>query len=236
MSRLVTLEDIREDIRTRYDLPAFTSATWETTNQVNRMINQSIQALSAVIMDSISDEYFATYEDITTAANIDLVSMPDRCARLIDVTWLKDTDQTVKLTQADARDIRKSGYEPKSWDSWTPRYKTHGNNALRLFPTPSEAYTLRITFLQLPEDLSADDDVFEAGPGWEEWVISDVCAKLAIREEKDAAIYLSMRADAEERIRNQAPLRGDTGGNLFLDDRDQLLSYEEQWDLLTRRF
>lgn len=205
---------------TRYNLPVLSDASWITQDELNIEVNASLQAFYALLMDCQGDDYFATYADVTTVASADTSDLPDGFVRALNVTWLRDTDDPVQLEQAQARDARMSGLVAQSWDCYTPKWALHGVNALRWFPTPNAVYTVRLTFVKLPADLDElleSGDTFDAGPGWEEWVVNDVCAKLADREERDPGRFVQERERMEARIRDQAPQRGDTSGGLLLD-------------------
>jgi hypothetical protein len=217
--RSVSLLTLRSRIATRYNLPTLGSNSWISTTELNTEINASLQRFYALLMDCSGDDYFASYTDITTSDGVDLTSMPAGFMRALNVTWLRDTDDPVQLEQASARDARKSGLIAQSWDSYTPTWAPHGLAAIRWFPTPNATYTVRVTYSKIPADLAADADTFDAGLGWEEWVVNDVCAAaLCPREERDPSVYVTERDRMELRIRDQAPVRGDTSGGLLLDN------------------
>jgi hypothetical protein len=210
MPRTITFADLREEVRLRYDLPSFTATTFVSTTAVNSFINKSLQAYYALLMECYGEDYFATSSTITTLANTSLSTLPTRFSKLIALHWVRDSDDIVPIRRATVDDMVLASYDPKSWTEYGPRYRLSGISSVQWLPIPNAAYSVLCSYVALPADLSADADTFEAGQGWEDWVILDVCRKLAAREEKDPSVWLAERADAEQRIRSQAPERSET--------------------------
>jgi hypothetical protein len=211
---------MREAIRVRYDLPTFSTTTWLTTSAVNAMINSSVQALSAILMESYGDNYYTTSASLTTTANTGTTSLPTRCYKVLQFWWVRGTDDIVKVERGNADDLRYANYAARSWDQMRPRYRLQGTSTVQWLPIPSQAYTVACDYVQLPAELSADGDTFEAGPSWEEFVVADVCRKIAAREEKDISQWMAERGDAEARIRSQAPER----------DEGEALAVRDTWN------
>jgi hypothetical protein len=216
MSRSVSLTEVREEIRLRYDLPSFTSTTFITTTAVNSFINQSLQAYYAILLECFGDNYFAESSTITTNDGVALSSVPSRFTKLLSLHWLRGTNDAVKLFPASAFEMGLYSLGAVSWNDYAPRYRLSGA-AFEWFPIPNAAYSVRCDYMGLPANLSADADFFDGGNGWEEWVVLDVCRKIAGKEEKDPSTWLAERADVEQRIRKQAPDR-DEGEPLVLRD------------------
>lgn len=217
MSRLVTFSDLREEVRLRYDLPsAFSSSTFVTTTAVNSWINKSLQAYYALLLECFGDNYFATNTTLTTTPSTSTTALPSRFTKLLSMRWLRGTNDSVKLLPASSDEIGLYALGAVSWSDYSPRFRLT-SSAVEWFPTPSAAYSVRCDYMALPADLSADGDTFDAGNGWEEWVILDVCRKIAAKEETNPASWLAERDDFERRIRMQAPDR-DEGESLSLRD------------------
>lgn len=231
--RAISLSVLRARVVRRYTLPPLGANTWITQAELDVEINASLQGFYALLMDCMGDDYLVTYEDITTTAEVDLTSLPEGFQRVINVTWLRDTDDPVQLEQGQARDARRSGLIAQSWDNYTPKWAPHGA-AIRWLPTPNAEYTVRVTYSKIPADLVAEGDTFEAGLGWEEWVINDVCSRLAPSEERDPTAFNDARNAMELRIRDQAPLRGDTSGGLLLEKSPEAMGSWEYRNWLSR--
>lgn len=220
MGRSVSFSTLREAVRTRYDLPTFGSSTYVTTAHVNAMINASMQAYSAMLCEAYGDNYFTTSASATTSAGVGTNSLPTRFYKLTRLWWLRGTDDVVPILRANVNELGMANYSARSWTECGPRYRLQGTSLVQWLPKPNAVYDVVFDYVQLPADLSADGDTFEGGPGWDEWVVNDVCAKIAQREEKDPAGYLAVRADWEARIRAQATER-DEAEALTVRDEDE---------------
>lgn len=229
MARTVTLSDIREEIRVRYDLDTFADDTFVTTAAVDSMINKSLQQYYGLLLGCYGDNYFAASAELATSAGVALTSLPDRFAKLLKLHWQRDATTLSSISPASLDDIKLAGLGAVSWSSYRPKFRLSGVAAIEWFPTPNAAYTVRCDYVALPDDLSAEDDTFAAGPGWEEWVVLDVCRKIARREEKavEAAAFMAERNECEARIRAQAPERDEGEAQQM---RDVIGGWESAWE------
>ena len=84
---------------------------------------------------------------------------------------------------------------------------------IEFLPTPIVGFTAFVRYLPVCTRAAvgptiASPDIFYDGiNGWEDFVIYTVAAKMVIKEERDPAPYLAMRAAAEQRIRTLAGQR-----------------------------
>lgn len=207
MARSVSLDDLREDIRQRCDLPAFSTDTAITTSAVTRMINVSLQAFYARLMEAWGEGYFTTSTTLTALATQPAVNLPSDFLKLVSLHWVRGTDDIVPVQLAQADDYRLASYDARTWTC--PKYRLRHDSIL-LLPTPSDTYTLYIEYVQLPADLSAGSDTFDAGPGWDEWVVLDASRKIFERQQKDAQHFLMGREDVERNVLTLSPHRTET--------------------------
>lgn len=236
MSRTVTFSVLREQVRTRYDLPAYSTTTWVTTAAVNSLINESLQGLAALLISCYGDDYYAAVSNITATANTSTTTLPTRCIKVLKLWWVRGTDDVMPITRGNADDTLLANYSAKSWTEYAPRYRLLGTSSVRWLPTPNANYTVACEHVALPADLSADDDTVECGPGWEQWAINDVCAKIAIKEEKDPSPYFAARADWEMRLKAQAPDRAESDALQLRDVTSGGLSAYQLRDILSQRY
>lgn len=234
MARTVSLSTLREAVRTRYELPAFSTTTWCTTAQVNSLINESLQAYYALLMECYGEEYFSTSSTITASSAT--TSFPTRCHKILNLWWLRGTDDVVRIHRGSADDLLLANYAAKSWNEYCPKYRLQGTATILWLPTPSTSYNVRCDHVALPADLSADGDTAEFGPGWEMQTVADVCQKLAQREEKDPTVFMAERAEWEARIRRQAPDRIEGEPLQLRDVTSGGLSAYQLREILTSRY
>lgn len=217
MARTVTFAALRELVRGAYDLPDLSSLTWLNTTYANSLINASLQSYYGLLIELYGENYFAASSTITTTINTELSSLPSRCIKVTKLWWERGADDIVPILRGTLDDMVLASYDPKSWTEYGPKFRLSGTASIQWLPTPSAAYTVRCDHVALPADLSADGDTFEANSGHEFFVVNDVCAKLAIREEKDPSVWWAERERFAEMIRQQAGER-DEGEPLTLRD------------------
>lgn len=236
MGRAVTLDEIKEDVRQRCDLPTYSTTTFITTAAVTRLINTSLQSFYALLIECYGDDYFLTFDtSLTTTANFSYTALPADFVAMKKLYWLRGTGDPVEIIPGNADDYLRIHLDSQSWDACQPRYRLAMQRMMWL-PKPSAAYDLRLWYVYAPADLAAGADTFQAGPGWDEWVVLDVCRKIAEREERDPGEFISLRGDAETRIRGQAPDRYQTDGAAVRDVMGPGYGYGHQAyrDWLTR--
>lgn len=206
--RQVDLSSLRSSVQLRYDLPAFSTTTKPTTAQVNTLINQSVQRLAALLISSFGDDYFTTTASTPTVANTSTTTLPSDFYKLRSLIWLRSTDDPVEIKRASLNDYEQDSLlAARTWSDTWPTYRFQGASTVRWLPTPNAVYTVTCTYVQTPAILSSDGDDVDVGPGWEEWIVQDVCVRIAQTFEEDPSVYIAERNDCERRIALQAPQR-----------------------------
>lgn len=224
-------DDLKTAIITQYDLPTpAASGTWVTTAQLSALTNRALRRYSALLLDCGVDHYYGTSSTITASAGVIDTALPTRFVRLVSLAWARGTDDLLELEPARPEDEYLVGYSAQDWTTWTPRFKVLGTN-FRWLPKPLGTYSVTCTYEMQPSDLSAEADTFDAGTGWDNFIIGDVCAMLAAREERPTGDWVAMREEARQLIMEQAPLRGATKHGLFVDAAAVELS---DWDVRNR--
>ena len=205
--RQVSFSTVRESVRVLYDLPTFSASTKPTEDAVDQLINESCSRLSGILIESFGDDYFTKTATVPAAADGETSPLPDDFYKLRSLTWLMSTDNPVEIQRATLEDyVRDAQLTAKSWNSEAPKYRFEGTSAIRWLPKPSASHSVLCTYVYVL-DLSADGDGIDVGPGWETWIANDVCVKIAQIREEDPSVFMAERADAEKRIRSQAPKR-----------------------------
>jgi hypothetical protein len=210
MANLVTLTQVREDIRERMQLPTFGASTAVTTTAINRLINKALRAYAALRAELYGDGYQLARADITATASVLTTALPTGAQNVLKLYWLRTTTDPVEIRLADI-----DGYSelyrqtPQNWSR--PRYRLEGANILWL-PTPLATYSVKLLYTLPNADLVADGDTFDGGYEGDEWVVSWVCIRLAQREKRDDDLkrYTAYMLDCEQRIRAHAANRSET--------------------------
>lgn len=223
--RSVTLLDIKTAVLDRYDLPAYASTGFVSSAGILRTINASLQAFYALLLECYGDEYFDATGTLTTTNGVTISSLPSRFYKLRSLLWVRGTNDIVPVQRAANEDVYIGEYAAQSWSSYAPKYRIQGQ-VIRWYPTPNAAYNVAISFAALPADLSADTDIFDGGAGHEEWIVSEVCRRIAVREDKDPSVFLLERQTVEARIRSQARERDESEPMVL---RDVNAANESAW-------
>lgn len=85
-----------------------------------------------------------------------------------------------------------------------------GATSVEFFPTPAAVVSFRVWYLPIAHEASASVDVGGLN-GWEEYIISDVCAMVLEKEESASAPFVARREEARARIRWAAANIDDSG-------------------------
>jgi hypothetical protein len=217
MSVQIRIGDVMDDVIFELHLPSYGMNEFITTDQAIALLKASATRLSGVLTRLYSDGLFAETATLTTVPNFDLVSLPEQFATLRSVHWVASNGTAYPLTRADVHEYVET---PVSWGDpnnyWScdvlPMFTLEAN-VLRLVPTPTQAYTLRVAyttgvFLELD---SSSESVFEttfAGQiGWREWMVADICYRMAKREQRDPTNFLNDLAVAEAQMKDHISQR-----------------------------
>lgn len=209
MARFQTRDEIQELIRVQYDLETLSASTNPTATNVVSMINESLQQLYAMLMECYGDDYFTESYTLATTASVATSSLPPDFVKLKSMSWRKDASTAVPLHVASVRELSMATLEPREWIA--PKYRLSGSG-IHWTPVPLSSYTVDLWYVAIPSDLSSGSDVVNVGPGWVQWVVHDVCTKIAtrLRDQAMVSMFSQLRADAEKRLREQAPERNET--------------------------
>lgn len=206
-----SLSTLRDDAMERYDLPISTDNTKPTTSQLTKMVNNSIRRFTNKLLALFGDDYLTTMSTIATSAGVATVPLPERCFRLQGIAWIRSAgERPYRLRRATVDDLLDGGASPSNPQAWEvpPKYTLLGQT-VSFVPVPSAVYPLRVVYAQLLADLVDDEDEVELGPGWDEWILSDVCRQISIVREEDPARFIQDLKLAEADILEAAAQRDD---------------------------
>jgi hypothetical protein len=161
-----------------------------------------LQTLYAILQSVYGEEYFSKRGTLTASSAT--TNLPSDFLKVLRLFYIRGTDDIVEINRGGIDDLVTAERSSQAWSSVTPKYKLEGAT-IRWLPTPSASCSVAIHYVYAPADLSGGSDTFDAGPGWEDFVVADVCRRIAEREDKDPSEWLAMRQIAEDRIKAQAP-------------------------------
>jgi hypothetical protein len=167
------------------------------------MVKQSAQVLSGIIDEAWGEHYFTTKRELSTQADVSLVSLPENFMAMLRLAWQRSASEPLcELTEASVDDWEPY---PSTWGSVQPKYRFVGN-ALELFPTPDQAYTL-VLYYSTGIFIAATTDIVPVRFGWDEWLVLDVCVKAQTQLNKEIGSYAAQRERIEGLIKRQCTRR-----------------------------
>lgn len=181
---------IREAVRTRLNLPPLTTTGILTIQKVNALVIQTANELASMLRTGFGDGWNShqKFDTLTGGTNTyDL--LPLGAIDLSKVAWARSADDFVNLRAANIDQEFRGGVQTQSWQGSTPRYRMRGSN-LEFYPTPSDDVYIVLEYttdFQIPDDLSG---FIEVENGWDEWIINETCARCAVIEKKDPALFM----------------------------------------------
>lgn len=185
------LRDLRYNVRNR--------GGWAredvSDNQLTAWINSSIQAFVDLI--AMHDpSYYLQRHDITLVASQESYDLPADFYKLHGVAYHdQDGYSVMERFNFEERYDYRNGTEV----NYLTRYNLMGSR-IYFQPTPTSSGTVRLEYIPLPTALSNATDTFDFYNGWQEWVILDVCVKIAALTKSDPQIYMAELQKTEDRI------------------------------------
>lgn len=213
-----TLAELRSDLILRADLPASEPRRY-SNDQLNRLINQSIQRLQSNLETWWGEDYGLLAVDETVSAGVPSVIFGDY--KIKTLFWRRPgRGNNLKLRQMRMGEMHHYlETDPRSWSAadpprwWVQLAEGEPNLSRRAVvfsypPTVDETVTIFFSYPFL--DLVDDGDRFPHERGWEEWVLLDAMIRIRQRDKQEYADILNERQMMDERIRQQAPERAQT--------------------------
>jgi hypothetical protein len=239
---------IINDVRIRADIEGQTDRHPDA--QLIRWVNESIQMLRSLLTD-MGFEYFLTATSpgdlsTTAAATGETYSeqdWPKDAARIYGVDVLASDGFWVKLRPISMSQIRHFQYAGYGYSgpgfagdcpaAYALRLAPFGSTStetvgkIAIVPLPRVSRKFRIWYLSNWEDL-ASSSTFNGHEGWVEWVVNDVCVKVATRDQEPTDDFLRRRAELEMIFGKSAP-RANSGGPITPVRADGDYAYGGEW-------
>jgi hypothetical protein len=204
MGAAVLVSDVIQEAMVRLALPTtLTTTTFPKAAEALALVKFSARRLGGIIRRADSDYFLAT-GSLSTTANQQHVALPSNFSDLRQLSWMRSADERVELKMASVDEMDAATQTPRAWDS-APKYRLQGGNIL-FFPEPSAVYTLSI-YYDTGIYVTATSDSIDCQPGWEEWLVLDVCVRVRQMEEASAADIIAERNKVEYDIVRQATSR-----------------------------
>lgn len=186
----IAATSIREAVRVRLNLPAFTTTGLITTTVVNGLIVQVADELAAMLRTGFGDGWNTTKQTMPLAANTDTIDLlPYGAIDICKVTWMRSINEFINLNAANVDRQNSLGLTPQSWSGVTPTYDLRGSD-LEFYPAPTDDMLIMVEYtsgFNIASDLSTSIKVEN---GWDEWIINEVCARCQVRRNQDPSLFM----------------------------------------------
>lgn len=177
MARNVTLSDMRTRVRQRADAEADPHVT---DSEITGLINNARTAFYDLLIGSAPPDYFRTSSTFSTANGTVAYNLPS------------DFYKLRQLYVIDATGI----YRPLEQVDEVARYS---------YRAPNAVCSMRLDYVPVPTDLSADGDTLDGINGWDEFVVLTAAIDIKNKKEDDASALIRKRAELQQRIESMAP-------------------------------
>lgn len=210
MARTSTLEQMRVRARALADMR---NTTFFSDDEIDELLNDAIAELWSMLTTADPQRYMLT-APITMVAGSREYSLPSDFMALVGVDWVAGSDRYPLEPFA----LNDRGVSPApgvtTLDPFTPacrydvRYGGQDGSGVRLvFDRDPPAGTVLVLYVQAPQLLEADGDVFDGVAGWERWAVLDVAITMLGTEESDASGLVAKQQRLEARIKTLAGKR-----------------------------
>jgi hypothetical protein len=190
----ITLQDLRRSVRGR--------GNWArndvTDNQLTQWVNASIKSLLDVMVIGDS-QAFDTLADVSIVSGTKAYDIPTDLYRLLSVAMRNTSavDGYTVLSRYNLDERYDNIFAVSS--KYDTRYMLIGNK-IEFQPTPNFSETCRLSYVAHPTALSAPSDTYDFKNGWEEFVILDCCAKVAMLRGENPQGWIALRDETTARI------------------------------------
>lgn len=185
----VTLDDIMIQCRDRSNMP---SDDFISNTELIRLINRSYQTLYDLCLDSMGAEAFLDGYEFSTVAGQTEYSVPDNFYKFVglDLQYSSVWHTLTKYNHADRNKYRNA---TEFIVDGKPRIRYNvKKSTIDLLPTPESAHSCWLGYVPQLTALSNTSDLIDAGipDSFTEFIVTDVAARMLIKEESDPSALL----------------------------------------------
>jgi hypothetical protein len=209
MPRTRTLAQLRTEARQYADME---SSAFVSDAEVDRYVNQGLAELWHVLVQADMDRYLSSTEIATTAGTYEYTVPADfASARTLERRESSGSERTYRLEPYNVSD----GHSAEQYSEvcthglrWTILYQGTDGTATRLrFNADPGGGFFRLWYVQAPEVLTDDADVWDGVAGWEEWAVLWAAEQMLAKEESDPSALIRRRSELTQRVQQVAGSR-----------------------------
>lgn len=217
-----TLLTLRTNAKERANLE---NSSFVSDAEWNRYINYSVSELRDILISKAGDDYFATSQTIALNNTTDTYSLP---ADFYKVLWSEILGFDGYYYKMKRFEISEQNNNANMVYLAIPEIRYRLRNDSIVFNPVSAlgGRTVRLWYVPLAPELSADSDTLSGYNGWDEFIVLKSARKALVKEEQDTSeldteiLLLMQRIESMSENRDQAqPMR----------IQDNQRHWEDQW-------
>lgn len=193
-----TLLSLRDRCKQRSNME---NSSFVSDAEWNDYINYSISELRDIIISKVGDDYFATSQSISLTNSTDVYALPADFYKILWAEMLADDGYYYKMKRFEISEMNQNA-NVIAFAIPDVRYRLRGDN---IWFNPLSAIggrTVKIWYVPLLTELSADGDTLVGFNGWDEYIVLRA-AIIALEKEEQDTSSLSMRLE-QLRLRIEA--------------------------------
>ena len=195
MTRSYSVATLKTRIRRRSNQEG---SKFITDDELLEYIDSAACELYDILVTNYAD-YFIDFANFNTVAGTNIYSLPANFYKLraMDQVYNGESENIDKFPFEDRNLFLKTTFRPPV-DS-NLKYCIMGQTVL-LLPTPTLATSITLWYVPVMPKLTNDSQLVAGFSGWEEVIISECCARIAIKAEEDPAPHFRAKEKVIERI------------------------------------
>lgn len=198
-----TLLQLRTRTRERANME---NSTFVTDSELNRYINYSINQLRDLMIKHTGEEYFASSTTFALVDGTEEYSLPADFYKVISCQMLGDNQLYFPMKRFEYSEQNEFA-RPLYYRNADVRYKIRGSKLVVNPFSQIGGRTVRMLYVPIPTELSADGDTLDGLNGWDEYVVVRSAIKCLVKEEQDVSELASELRDLELRMEEMADFR-----------------------------
>jgi hypothetical protein len=180
---LVTLQELRTRVRQRANME---NSQFVTDAELNVYINEAIADLRDKMISKVGEDYFAADTLITLVSNVEAYALPADFYKILYVEVKGDDGYYYKMRRFEVSE-RNFGASPINYYIPDIRYRLRANQIVFTPQNLLGGRVVRLTYVPIPQELTANSDTLQGYNGWESYVIVYAARKALVKEESDTS-------------------------------------------------
>lgn len=211
------------------------NSNFYSPQELMSMCSQSRKELYDILVQKFGDDYYlATPYTYLTANQEQFYPLPNDFYKLLGVdVALNGGDPNSWVTLKEFSFIQRNLYNfPNVYTMYgitNLRYRLMGDQ-LEIVPVPSGGQTIQLWYAPRVSQLLNVTDIVDGVSGWEEYIVTDMCIKMLIKEESPADAFMAQKMALLERINVAAENRNIGEPETVSDSRRRNFSWGDPGD------